>query len=57
MGDLCRNCIELPMHQVWVGGIKNTYCCSCFVEMGYAPADWHLGCMKAYNERKVSDNG
>jgi formylmethanofuran dehydrogenase subunit E len=43
----CDQCGKNPsMHMV---GEKNL-CCSCYVDKGYPPADWHPDCMKRHGE-------
>lgn len=47
-GEPCNDCDDRPAsHHVG----DRWQCCECYVSDGYAPADWHPACMKAYAER------
>src|SRR4051794_18622428 len=48
---LCQNCGQNPvMHRG-----SPDLCCKCHVANGNPPADWHPGCMKAYEAAKATD--
>jgi hypothetical protein len=50
--DTCDQCHgQLPRHTEWLPGRgRQRLCYRCFVERGYAPADWHEECMRVANE-------
>lgn len=53
MAKLCDECgVNISMHSE---GDKRL-CCSCYIEGGGIPADWHIECMKQY-KIKEENNG
>jgi hypothetical protein len=49
---LCDKCERtIAKHIVWVAAARRHLCCGCYVGEGNAPADWHKGCMVAYQNK------
>ena len=51
MKDKCK-CGSIASHTVCGKEKDKRLCCACYVEAGNPPADWHIGCMRAYGREK-----